>query len=290
MNKFPLVSVIMNCYNGEKFLSSSIESILNQSYKKWEVIFLDNNSKDKSEKIFKSYNDKRLKYFKSSKKINLYAARNLALKRTKGELITFLDVDDLWDREKLKRQIKKMTQENTSFLYSNYYILHNNKKKIAFKKNLPSGYISKRLFEYYFIGILTVMFKKDLLKKYKLSFNGTYKIIGDFDLFTRMSVKTSFTYLDKPVATYRKHGQNFSRKNTQLYIKELSHWYKKNKKKYSKHNFQKFLLEIKYLEIKSDIFNNKYTSAFKKFNKFPLSMQKIKLFLLFFLSKKNFSF
>ena len=290
MNKSPLVSIIMNCHNGENFLSHSIESILNQSYKKWEIIFFDNNSKDKSKKIFKSYNDKRFKYFKSSKLINLYAARNLALKKTKGELITFLDVDDLWDKKKLERQIKKMIQKKTSFLYSNYYILYNDKKKLFTNKILPSGHITKNLLEYYFIGILTVMFKKDLLKKYKLSFNGAYKIIGDFDLFTKLSIKTNFTYLNEPLATYRKHSQNFSRKNTNLYIKELNYWHSKNKKKYQKYNFRSFLLEIRYLEIKSDIFNNKYKSAFKKFNKFPLSIRKIKLFILFFFDKKNFSF
>ena len=59
----PLVSIIMNCYNGETYLNESIESILSQTYKNWELIFWDNQSKDNSAKIFKNYKDIRLKYF-----------------------------------------------------------------------------------------------------------------------------------------------------------------------------------------------------------------------------------
>ena len=64
----PLVSIIMNCYNGEKFLKTSIKSVINQSYKNWELIFWDNFSNDKSVNIFKKFKDKRLKFF-SGKKI-----------------------------------------------------------------------------------------------------------------------------------------------------------------------------------------------------------------------------
>jgi len=290
MNKLPLISVIMNCHNGKKFLSSSIESVLNQSYKNWEIIFFDNNSSDNSKEIFKSYKDKRLKYFKSSKLINLYAARNLALKKTKGKFITFLDTDDLWNKEKLKKQIKKIIKDKNLFLFSNYYILHNNKKRLHSKNILPSGYITSNLIKYYFIGILTVMIDKNLIKKTKLSFNKNYNIIGDFDFFIKLSTKTKFSYLHDSVATYRKHSYNYSRKNVDLYIKELKYWCKKNKKTYSKYDLKSLLIEIKYLEVKYDIFNFRYIDAIKKIIKFPLSIKKFKLFLLLFLKKKNFSF
>ena len=61
----PLVSIIMNCYNGEKYLRQSIESVLKQTYKNWELIFWDNQSSDNSAKIFKSYQDERFCYFYS---------------------------------------------------------------------------------------------------------------------------------------------------------------------------------------------------------------------------------
>ena len=69
MKNKPLVSIIMNCHNGEKFLKESIQSIISQKYKKWELIFWDNKSTDESAKILKSFKDKRIRYFKSKKKL-----------------------------------------------------------------------------------------------------------------------------------------------------------------------------------------------------------------------------
>jgi glycosyltransferase involved in cell wall biosynthesis len=83
-----LVSVIMNCYNGEKYLKKSIDSVINQDYKNWELIFYDNTSTDSSRDIFFNYKkfDKRFKYFKSKKKEKLGLARSNALKKIKGKI------------------------------------------------------------------------------------------------------------------------------------------------------------------------------------------------------------
>ena len=62
----PQISILMNCYNGQRYLSEAIKSVINQTYKNWELIFYDNCSTDNSKEIFKSFNDKRLKYFRLS--------------------------------------------------------------------------------------------------------------------------------------------------------------------------------------------------------------------------------
>ena len=111
----PLVSILMNCFNGEIFLREAIESVLKQSYKNWELIFWDNLSSDNSKKIFDSYNEKRFKYYLSDKHTILYEARNLAIKKAKGEFIAFLDTDDIWSKEKLSSQIKLFDNENHKF-------------------------------------------------------------------------------------------------------------------------------------------------------------------------------
>ena len=77
MKKKNLVSIIMNCHNGERYLKEALISVLNQSYKNWELIFFDNNSKDESANILKSFKDKRFKYFKSNF-VNLGIARKKA--------------------------------------------------------------------------------------------------------------------------------------------------------------------------------------------------------------------
>ena len=100
-SKEPLVSILMNCYNGEKYLREALDSILAPTYKNWELIFCDNQSTDKSVEIFKSYADERLKYFYAPTHTLLYEARNYATEKSVGKFIAFLDVDDYKETNKL---------------------------------------------------------------------------------------------------------------------------------------------------------------------------------------------
>ena len=99
------VSIIVNCHNGENYLSKCINSILNQTYKNWEIIFWDNNSNDKSLKIIKSFKSPKIKIFKS-KKIKIIRCTEFCSKKVDGEYIAFLDVDDFWLNNKIEQQIK----------------------------------------------------------------------------------------------------------------------------------------------------------------------------------------
>ena len=87
-----LISIIVNCYNGEKYLKQTLESIQKQNYTNWELIFWDNQSTDNSKAIFDSFNEPRFKYFYSEKFTSLYEARNLACRKCNGEFIAFLDL------------------------------------------------------------------------------------------------------------------------------------------------------------------------------------------------------
>ena len=126
----PLVSVVINCLNGEKYLRQCIKSVINQSYKNWELVFWDNCSTDNSIKIIKSFKDKRIKLYKSKSLKNLYQARNLALNKCNGKYICFLDVDDMWLKNKLELQVTEMKKDKfVKILYTNYIVLINEKKK-----------------------------------------------------------------------------------------------------------------------------------------------------------------
>ena len=97
----PLVSVIMNCYNGDRFLRQAIDSVYCQTYDNWEIIFWDNASTDSSAKIARSYDDK-IRYFLATKNTPLGEARNLALNKASGKYVAFLDCDDLYFPNKSK--------------------------------------------------------------------------------------------------------------------------------------------------------------------------------------------
>ena len=128
MKNKPIVSIIMNCFNGERYLSKSLKSLKEQKFKNWELIFWDNCSTDKSKKIFLSYKDKRFKYFKSKRFLTLYEARNLAIKKSKGKYISFLDVDDWWHKDKLKLQVNFFSyNKKLKIIYTNYFLYFQNK-------------------------------------------------------------------------------------------------------------------------------------------------------------------
>ena len=110
----PPVSILMNCYNGEKFLREAVESVLGQTYRNWELIFWDNQSSDESAVIFNSYADKRFHYYWAPEHTVLGQARNLAVEQARGEWVAFLDCDDVWLPEKLHKQVAIIREESVN--------------------------------------------------------------------------------------------------------------------------------------------------------------------------------
>lgn len=245
------VSIIVNCHNGETYLKNALSSLINQTHKNWEVVFWDNNSSDNSKKIFEKFNDKRFRYFFSKKKNTLYKARKLALSKTRGEFISFLDVDDWWLPKKLETQLIKFKNKSIDFLFSNVMIYDEkkNSKKIWITKNFTKPITLSTAINDYKISILTTIFRKKLLKKLQLNFNVKYKIIGDFDLFIKIVNKVKAFYIHKPLAVYRMHENNFSKKNSYTWIKELEHWLNVNKEILSPENTRNMKKKILRLKI-----------------------------------------
>ena len=101
MKKNNLISVIINCRNSQKYIKETIDSVINQTYKNFEIIIVNNNSTDNTKNIIFSYSDQRIKYFELNKSISLGAARNISLKESSGEFIAFIDSDDIWDKSKI---------------------------------------------------------------------------------------------------------------------------------------------------------------------------------------------
>jgi len=240
-----LVSIVMNCHNGEKYLEESVQSILNQDYKNWELIFFDNQSDDRSLSIIKNFKDSRIKIFKSEKKLSLYNARNHAINKVNGDLISFLDTDDKWDKFFLKKLLKALIDSNFDLVYSKFFLVDENKKKkyINVKNFLPSGYITQYLLSSYNLGIIAVLFKKKIFENKK--FNNSYEIIGDFDFFIESSINYKFFAVQEPLAFYRIHNDNITKKKLELYKQELEDWIKRKNNFYNKNynlNKLKFFL------------------------------------------------
>jgi len=217
------VSIIMNCYNSDKYLKDAIDSIYAQTYTDWEVIFWDNQSTDRSAIIAQSY-DEKLKYFYADEFLPLGAARNKALEKANGEYIAFLDCDDEWLPSKLEMQMRCFASDSeVDFIYSNSYRLDMkyNKKSLAHKCKQPEGYIFDLQLQNYSVLINTVILNKTLLFKVDDLFNVQFNIIEEYDLFMRMFLYAKVKYISEPLAIYRIHGRNTSILERARYIEEM---------------------------------------------------------------------
>jgi len=292
MNNQPLVSIIMNCYNGEKFLRESINSVLSQTYQNWELIFWDNRSEDRSAKIFKSYNDKRFKYYYAMRHTLLSEARNEAINKSSGEFIAFLDTDDFWVKDKLELQIPLFKDSNVGIVYGNLFIVNEklNTKKIFLKGKKPTGFILDNLLKNYCTLLATLVIRKSFLNNYQPAFNNLFHIAGDFDLMIRMSVKYKFDCVDKPIASYRIHEKNESLLNRSRQIQELKTWQKTMINYpiiFNNKNFPHINNLINNFEVVNFILENDLRKAWPKIKKMPYSFKKIK-YLIALLLPNNF--
>ena len=244
-----LVSIIMNCHNGEVYLNESVNSIINQTHKNWELIFYDNYSKDNSEIIVKKYNDKRIRYFYSNKLLNLGLARKKALSKAKGKFITFLDTDDVWKKNKLRDQIRVFKDRKVGFAISNSLFFNKSKSKhfypslVNFKKN-----VFYELIENYFISFDTVMIRSFHLKKLDHMIDERFNIIHDMDLLIRLSNICEMKYVPLTLSKWRMREESLSYNNFDNIVKEkkiLIRKLSKLKKNDSKFNYSK----KKYMDI-----------------------------------------
>lgn len=226
----PHVSIIMNCFNGEDFLSEAIESVLGQTYHDWEVIFWDNLSADNSAQIFKSFKDIRFKYFCAQKHTPLYEARNRAIEKAKGELIAFLDVDDVWVKNKLELQVPIFQNQNIGFSCGKYTLINERKSKkiltnVFAEENLPNGNVTNDLLGEYFIHISTLMVRRAVLDRIPGPCNPRFNIIGDLDLAVNLSLISDFSPVQKYLAYYRWHSTNTGITKAFSFCDEFDEWF-----------------------------------------------------------------
>ena len=286
MNKNNLVSIIMNCHNGDKYIKEAINSIIKQSYKNWELIFFDNASNDNSAEIVKKYNDKRIKYH-LSKFVNLGIARKRALNKCKGNFIAFLDCDDFWTKNKLKLQVNELIKNpDIALSFSNSYFFKKKNKELLYKSKPYDGYIFEELLKKYYISFDTILINTFYLKKLKQKFDERLTITHDLDLIIRLSKIGKFKYIDKALSWWRIHDNSFSQNKMNIINREknifliklkqilIKHKNKKNLINYFKDNLKSSKIEQCLIE--KDIVN------FIKLA-FNSRVNHLKNFLLFFL-------
>jgi len=220
------VSIIMNCFNGERYLRQALDSVIAQTYKDWELIFWDNLSSDNSLSIAKSYRDPRINVFLAEQHTTLYAARNLAFEKTTGTFVAFLDTDDFWEPDKLLSQVPMFGDPKMGLGYGKYWLLDeiNQETTLAPPHKLRSGNILPMLLERNDVGILTMIVRREVLRDLIGPFDSRYEIIGDTDLVFRIAEKWELKAINQPVATYRWHHSNDTKTKPVRLAEEWAEW------------------------------------------------------------------
>lgn len=207
-----LVSVIMNCYNGARYLREAVDSVISQTYQNWEIILWDNRSNDMSAEIMKSYSDSRIKYFLADEFTSLGEARNRAIKKSQGEFIAFLDVDDIWFSTKLQKQIPLFKNMEVGIVISDT-IFFNEKGdfKQLYKKNKPPvGRVFADLLSSYCVSLETLVVRKSFLDQMEYWFDSRFSMIEEMDFLLRLSKISEMAYVDEPLARWRMHNQSWT--------------------------------------------------------------------------------
>lgn len=165
-----LVSVIMPTYNCAKFIEETIKTVIAQTYKNWELIIVDDCSKDNTEKIVKKLQlqDNRINYLKFETNQGAAMARTKAMEMAKGNYMAFLDSDDLWVEDKLEKQIKFMNENNYNFTCTDYEQIDEQGKGLGKIIKTKTKVDYNRLLLDCPVGNSTVMYNVDNLGKFKV--------------------------------------------------------------------------------------------------------------------------
>lgn len=200
-----LISIITPVYNSEKYIGDTIKSVLAQTYSNWEMLIVDDCSKDNTEQVVKQFNDPRIKYFKLKSNSGAAVARNEALEKAQGKIIAFLDADDMWKSEKLEKQLKFMLDNNYGFTFSAYEILREEQNKVV---NVPRSLNYSQFMKNTIIGTLTVMVNTEIVGEVRL-----VNVKKDHDSMTwaKLMREGTIAYgLNESLAYYRKVAGSIS--------------------------------------------------------------------------------
>ena len=217
-----MVSIIMPSYNTAKFISSTIKSVLAQTYTNWELIIVDDCSTDNTDEVVEPFlSDSRICYIKNEKNSGAAVSRNRALREAKGKWIAFLDSDDLWLQEKLEKQIEFMKKNDCHFSYTNYIEIDENSMLNGRSITGPKRITQHGMYNYCWIGCLTAMYDAETIGLIQIA---DIKKNNDYAMWLKACKKADCYLLDEVLAKYRR-GRTGSVSNHS--VKTMIKWHYK---------------------------------------------------------------
>jgi len=198
-----LVSIVVAAYNAEKYISETINSVLSQTYKHWELIIVDDCSTDKTHEIIKNFQKKHDNVYCYTLEKNSGSAakpRNTGIQKSKGQFIAILDADDLWQPEKLAKQIRYLKNTNADLVYTSFSYIYENGKEVFYKSRQISNLTSLLIQN-------SILLSSVLMKNTPdITFTENHKIRIGEDYFLWLCLKNKgykFALLKENLTSYR---------------------------------------------------------------------------------------
>ena len=240
------VDIVLPNYNSAPYVSETINSVINQTFKNWKLIVVDGNSNIETRKVLEKYSNHsniNIIWLKKNKKAGF--CRNLAMRNSKSDYIAFIDSDDIWEKEKLSKQLDFMIKNKYHFTYTNYIPFKNENGQNNLKEIKPEKFFNFDKFtKNTSIATSTMIIKRSFIGNIK--FTNT-KICEDYFFKCQILKKTNFAYcLSENLMKYRIRKNSLqSNKIRNLY------WIWHINKNYNKMSFIKNLLSIFCISINS---------------------------------------
>jgi glycosyltransferase involved in cell wall biosynthesis len=221
-----LITVIMNCYNGEAYLRKAIDSVFAQTFQDWEILFVDDCSTDRSVDIARSYEASgRLRIVSTPSRITLYEARNVGLEHARGDYIAFLDVDDRWRPDALAALFSRMGPD-VGFVYGGVQYIDERGSALPMRR-IPSrsGHVLNALLLRSFIAVSCILVRAEIVRAEK--FDPFYVLMGDYEMWVRI-LAAGYACECVPLALLenRIHGENISIRMPERWIVEQRRFYR----------------------------------------------------------------
>ena len=206
----PLVSVIMSVYNGEKYLQEAVDSILNQTFKDFEFIIVNDGSTDKTREILASYNDPRVKII-TKEHLGISKAKNKAIKSSNGKYIAIMDADDISLPERLELEVDFLDKNRDIGLVGSSFYVIDEKGKVVSTVLPPTQnkVIQERLLEGNCFGHSTVMMRREILENVGY-YREEFKYSLDYDLYLRIAECYKVCNLNSILCKWRINFQSVS--------------------------------------------------------------------------------
>jgi len=234
------IDIILPNYNSSLFIKETIKSILNQTYKNWRLIIVDDLSDKKTRNILKKINKKKIKIFFLNKNKGAGFCRNYAIKKSNSPYLAFIDSDDIWKKNKLEKQIHFMEKNNCSFSYTDYETFGDKNKKI---KN-PSRLNYNNFIRNTSIPTSTMMVERSKINN--IRFTNT-KICEDYYFKCKLLKKINYALcLNGYLTKYRVRKNSLQSSNLKNF-----YWIWKINRKYNKLNFLNNIISLLFISINS---------------------------------------